>query len=88
MCLAIPGRVVRWIDRVPPFARAAVEFAGIQRTVSMACVPEANADDYVLVHAGIAISRISEQQAQKVLQTLAELDLDDSVVEIQSEQST
>ena len=77
MCLAIPGKVVRWIDRAAPFARAAVEFAGVQRTVSMACVPEADTDDYVLVHAGIAISRISEQEAQRVLQTLAELDLDE-----------
>lgn len=87
MCLAIPGRVVRWIERTPPFARAAVEFAGVQRTVSMACVPEAGDDDYVLVHAGIAISRISAEEAEKVLQTLAELDLDEPDVDLPQDRS-
>ena len=87
MCLAIPGRVVRWIDETPPFARAAVEFAGVLRTVSMACVPAALADDYVLVHAGIAISRISQQEAEKVLQTLAELDLDEQEMDVELDRS-
>jgi len=77
MCLALPGKVVDWIERQPPFSTAAVEFAGVRRNVNMACVPEAVAGDYVLVHAGIAISQIDAAEAERVLATLVELGLDD-----------
>lgn len=77
MCLAVPGKLVEWVERRPPFATAAVEFGGVRRNVSMACVPDVDAGDYVLVHAGIAISRIDAAEAERVLATLAELGLDD-----------
>jgi hydrogenase expression/formation protein HypC len=67
MCLAIPGKVVRWIDRDPLFARAEIEFASIRREFHMACVQDAAVGDYVLVHAGIAIARIDPVEAQRVL---------------------
>ena len=71
MCLAVPGKIVRWIDHDPTFARAEVEFAGIRRICHMACVPDAAEGDYVLVHAGIAITRIDAAEAQRVLSDLA-----------------
>jgi hydrogenase expression/formation protein HypC len=58
-----------------PFACADVEFGGVRRIVNMACATEAGINDYVLVHAGIAIARIGEAEAQRVLQMLAELGL-------------
>lgn len=70
MCLAVPGQVVEWINRDPLFATALVEFAGIRRTVHLACVPECEIGDYVLVHAGVAICQIDEAEAQRVLATL------------------
>ena len=75
MCLAIPGRVMEWTERQPPFATASVEFAGVRRQVGMAFVPEARIGDYVLVHAGIAINCIDAEEAAKVLETLHELAL-------------
>jgi hydrogenase expression/formation protein HypC len=54
-----------------------VEFAGVRRRVSLACVPEATQGDYVLVHAGVAISRINATEAAKVLAALEQLDLDE-----------
>jgi hydrogenase expression/formation protein HypC len=75
MCLAVPGKVVEWIEREQPFAAAAVEFGGVRRQVSMACVPDAECGDFVLVHAGIAITRIDPIEAARVLQMLAELEL-------------
>jgi hydrogenase expression/formation protein HypC len=75
MCLAVPGKVIEWTDRTPPFATATVEFGGVRRPVNMACVPEASTGDYVLVHAGIAISRIDAAQAARVLAALAALEL-------------
>ncbi len=67
MCLGVPGKVVEWLDRDPVFGRAMVEFAGIRRECHMACVPDAQVGDYVVVHAGMAISRIDEQEALRSL---------------------
>lgn len=77
MCLAIPGLVVRWIDRDPTFARAEVEFDGIRRICHMACVSEAEEGDYVIVHAGVAIHRIDVGEARRVLAELERLGNDD-----------
>lgn len=73
MCLGVPGKVVRWIERDGPFARADVEFAGVRRVCHMACVTEAEEGQFVLIHAGIAISRIDEAEAQKLIYDLARL---------------
>ena len=73
MCLGIPGRVVKWIDTDPLFARAEVEFAGVCHEVQMACAMNANIGDYVIVHAGIAICIVDEQEAEKTLSDLAVL---------------
>jgi hydrogenase expression/formation protein HypC len=75
MCLAVPGKVVEWLQRDTLFARARVEFAGVRREVSMQCVPDAAEGDFVLVHAGIAISRVDEFEAQRILDSLDALEL-------------
>ena len=77
MCLGIPGKVVRWIEREGLFARAEVEFAGVSRICHMACATDAVEGDYVIVHAGIAISRVDPQEAQRVFDELARLSDDD-----------
>jgi hydrogenase expression/formation protein HypC len=73
MCLGIPGKVVQWINRDATFAQAEVEFDGVRRVCHMACATEANEGDYVIVHAGIAISRIDEDEAQRVFDELSAL---------------
>jgi hydrogenase expression/formation protein HypC len=73
MCLGVPGRVVKWIDRDPLLARAQVEFEGVRHECHLACVPEAEVGDYVIVHAGIAISRIDAAAAEQLLQELRSL---------------
>lgn len=70
MCLGVPGRIVEWLERGTLFARALVEFSGIKRECQMACVPDAEVGDYVVVHAGIAISRIDTQEAEQALREL------------------
>ena len=71
MCLGVPGKVVEWIDQDRTFVRAVGEFGGIRRECHMACVPDAEVGDYVIVHAGIAITRVNEQEAQRTLQDFA-----------------
>ncbi len=84
MCLGVPGRVTRWIDRDPTFGKAEVEFDGIRRTCHMACVPDATEGDYVIVHAGIAISRIDADEAQRLIEELQQFGLADELAEIQN----
>ena len=73
MCLAVPGRVVRWLNQDPVFAEAEVEFAGVRQVCHMACVMDANVGDYVIVHAGVAISRIDSVAAEQTLEDLQNL---------------
>jgi hydrogenase expression/formation protein HypC len=71
MCLGVPGRVIAWIDHDATFGRALVEFGGVRRECHMACVPDARPGDYVIVHAGIAITRLNEDEAQRTLDAFA-----------------
>ena len=74
MCLAVPGRIERIEGDDPLERRGAVDFGGIRRDVQLAFVPEAEPGDWVLVHVGIAISRIDEDEAERVLTELAAID--------------
>jgi hydrogenase expression/formation protein HypC len=49
-----------------------VDFGGVSREVCLAYVPEADVGDYVIVHAGFAISRLDEVVAQETLDLLLE----------------
>jgi hydrogenase expression/formation protein HypC len=75
MCLGVPGRVSTWLDRDPLFARANIEFDGIQRECHMACVPEAEIGDYVIIHAGVAICLVNQAEACQVFDELNRLNL-------------
>jgi hydrogenase expression/formation protein HypC len=70
MCLAVPGVVLEIQGDEPAFRRGSVDFAGVRREVSLAFTPEAQCGDYVLVHAGFALTVIDAQEAEI---TLAEL---------------
>jgi hydrogenase expression/formation protein HypC len=72
MCLGVPGRVLRWIDRAPLLATAEIEFGGVSKACQMACVPTAEPGDYVLVHAGVAITIIDPQAAAETLALMAQ----------------
>lgn len=73
MCLAVPGRLVE-VHEQPGMMRAGkVDFSGVVREVNLAFVPEAGPGDYVLVHVGVALSRVDEEEALKVFEYLREL---------------
>lgn len=73
MCLGVPGRIVEWLDRTEPFERALVEFDGVRREIAMGCVPDAVEGEFVIVHAGIAISRLGAEEAELLLSDLARM---------------
>jgi len=51
-----------------------VSFGDIIKEVNLACVPDAKIGDYVIVHVGFAISILDEVEAQRVFDTLNQLD--------------
>lgn len=79
MCLAIPGKIIGIEPSEDPmFRMGKISFDGVQREVNLAMVPEAEVDDYVLVHVGIALQVIDEEEAQKTLEYFRELgEMDD-----------
>ena len=85
MCLGVPGRIVRWINHDPTFAKAEVEFAGVSREVHMACVPDVTVGQYVIVHAGIAICMLDESEAEKTLELYRSLFADEADHEVTDE---
>ncbi len=73
MCLAIPGKIISISNDDPLFRSGSIDFSGVTKEVSLAYVPEANIDDYVIVHAGFALSIVDAQEAQASLEAFQEL---------------
>jgi hydrogenase expression/formation protein HypC len=67
MCLAVPGEIVSIAEGDALCRMARVSFGGVVRSVSLACVPEATAGQYVIVHAGVALSILDEEAAEETL---------------------
>lgn len=66
MCLGLPGRIVSVTDD-QPLRMGVVDFGGVTKEVCLATVPDAGIGDWVVVHAGFAISTVDEEAAREVL---------------------
>jgi hydrogenase expression/formation protein HypC len=73
MCLAIPGRIVSTAGDDPWTRTAKVSFGGVVKEINLAYVPDAKVDDYVIVHAGFALSQIDEVEAVRMFEDLTRL---------------
>ncbi|RPI23865.1 MAG: HypC/HybG/HupF family hydrogenase formation chaperone [Acidobacteria bacterium] len=72
MCLAVPGLIESIYG--DGFERAGkVNFGGIVREVNLVCVPEAQVGDYVVVHVGVAISKVDKEEAEQVFEYLRQM---------------
>jgi hydrogenase expression/formation protein HypC len=76
MCLGIPGEVQSVVDG-GALRMGRVAFGGIVKEVCLAYVPEAKSGDFVIVHAGFAISRIDREAAARVFAYLDEIGLEE-----------
>ena len=85
MCLAIPGRIASISGDDPLTRTGKIDFGGVLKEVSLAYVPEAQVGDYVIVHVGFAISRLDEEEANKVFEYLREME---ELSELESHEST
>jgi hydrogenase expression/formation protein HypC len=80
MCLAVPGKIVSVTGEDPWTRTARVSFGGVVKEINLAYVPDARVDDYVIVHAGFALSQIDEAEALRTFEELAKLaDLSDEL---------
>jgi hydrogenase expression/formation protein HypC len=75
MCLAIPGKILSITNSTDDeiFRQGKVFFGGIVKDVNLSMVRNAVVGDYVLVHVGVAISKIDEDEAQKTFEYLHEM---------------
>ena len=69
MCLAVPARIVEL-----EADKAMVDAMGNRWKIRTTLTPEVKLGDIVLIHAGFAITRVDEEEAQKTWQLIAELD--------------
>ena len=72
MCLALPARVMA-ID--PATGNATVALGEVHKEISLALVDDVQVGDYVLIHVGYALNKLSEEEAQKTLALFAEAGL-------------
>ncbi len=68
MCLAIPARVVQIEEGL-----GLVELGGVVREASFMLLPDAQVGDYVLLHAGYALQKLDEVEAEETIRLLTEL---------------
>ncbi|MEG1740034.1 MAG: HypC/HybG/HupF family hydrogenase formation chaperone [Akkermansia sp.] len=87
MCLAVPGKIIEIKHSDPLFPIGIVDFGGITREVNLACVPEALIGNYVIVHVGMALSIMDEDQALMARNDLRQLVADTPEQSIQQRDS-
>jgi len=76
MCLGVPGEILEISGDEPFTRRARVSFAGVERDICLAGVPDAQVGEFVIVHAGFALNRVNREEAEEVfgyLRRIAEL---------------
>jgi len=68
MCLAVPMKVVSKNGDA-----GVAEMSGVKRQINFLMLPEAEIGDYVIVHAGFAIQKLNEDEANKRLQIFRDM---------------
>ena len=70
MCLAIPGLVQSVQGDDPMKLTGKVSFDGLVRDVSLVFVPDVKVGEYVIVHVGMALSKIDADEALKIIEDI------------------
>ena len=74
MCLAIPGKIESIDNQLDEtFRLGKVLFGEIKKEINLSMVPEARVGDYVLVHVGVAISIVDEEEAKRTFDLLLQM---------------
>ncbi|MEG0371950.1 MAG: HypC/HybG/HupF family hydrogenase formation chaperone [Clostridium sp.] len=68
MCVAVPGKIINVFEM-----ESLVDFEGYIKRVNTALIEEPKIGDYVLVHVGCAIEKVTKDEATKSLDILKKL---------------
>ena len=68
MCLAIPAKILKIENNL-----AQVDMGGVKRQADIRMIDNIKVGEYVLIHAGFAIERIGEKEAEETLKLLREM---------------
>ncbi|PLX10138.1 MAG: HypC/HybG/HupF family hydrogenase formation chaperone [Marinilabiliales bacterium] len=71
MCLAVPGKIVSIDASDPDLKMAKVKFGGIIQDVCIQWLDDVNVGDYIMSHIGTALSKVDEEDAKIMLESLA-----------------
>ncbi|GAA0615071.1 HypC/HybG/HupF family hydrogenase formation chaperone [Sporichthya brevicatena] len=80
MCLAVPGRITS-IESGGGRVMADVDFVGESRAVCLDYLPDLAVGDYVIVHAGYALTRVTPEEAERTVGLMQEFGLLDEMSE-------
>ncbi|NLO89104.1 MAG: HypC/HybG/HupF family hydrogenase formation chaperone [Clostridia bacterium] len=69
MCLSLPAKVLSIKGNL-----AEVDFMGVKKEVGTTLLKDIKVGDYVMVHAGFAIEKISPEEAEKTLKLWEEIE--------------
>jgi len=72
MCLAIPAQITE-LDSATE--QAVVNVGGVSKTISLALIDDAVVGDYVLIHVGYALNKLSVEEAEYTLRLIEEMGL-------------
>ena len=73
MCLAIPGKLIEIVPHASGIRIGRADFGGVVKQICLEYTPEAQVNDYVLVHVGFALSTIDEEEATRTFKLLDEM---------------
>ncbi|MFH0877427.1 MAG: HypC/HybG/HupF family hydrogenase formation chaperone [Candidatus Omnitrophota bacterium] len=68
MCLAVPAKVKEIKGQ-----NAVVDFGGVLKHISLQVLEGVKPGDYVLVHAGFAIGKVKQAEAEDLMKILDEM---------------
>lgn len=65
MCLAFPGKIKEIKGQ-----NAIVDFGGIEKEINISLLDDAEKGEFVIVHAGFAIEKVSEENKEEIIKLL------------------
>ncbi len=72
MCLAIPGKVIE-INEEDGIKMGVVDYSGTKNKVCLSNLEDVKVGEYVVVHAGFAISKMNEENAKETLELFEQM---------------
>ena len=68
MCLAVPAKILELTGNI-----AVVDIGGISRNAYTSLIPDVKTGDYILIHAGFAIKKWSEDDVREYNEIINEM---------------